>query len=380
MTIDAAGATVGPASTPEQLGKIKCVVWDLDHTLWDGTLLEGDACAPRAEAVEAIRSLDRLGILHSVASRNDPQEAGRRLAELGLTDYFLYPQISWNAKSTSIQEIARRLNIGLDAVAFVDDQEFELAEVAHALPAVTCVPVAELGAALARPEFRPVFVTAESGQRRELYRSQIRREEVEAEFVGTSEEFLASLGMRMVIRPARREDLQRAEELTVRTNQLNSTGVTYSYEELDERRVSPDHLLLVAELTDRFGSYGTIGLTLVERHPTAWHLRLLLMSCRVMARGVGTVLLNHVMRSAREAGARLRADFVETGRNRMMQITYAFAGFVEVARDGQHVVLESDLGTIQEPAAYLDLVAEPAPDAPEPAGGRAAGPAGVPGD
>jgi FkbH-like protein len=345
--------------TAETAGQVKCVVWDLDDTVWNGTLLEGDRVIPNQTVVAAIRSLDELGILHSIASRNDPELAMARLAEIGLSDYFLYPQISWDAKSASIERIARRLNIGLDAIAFVDDQPFELAEVAHALPAVIGVLAAEVGAAVQRPAFRPRFVTAESSQRRQMYRSQVEREETERSFVGTSEEFLASLAMTFRIRAARRDDLQRAEELTVRTNQLNSTGVTYSYEELDRLRTSPDHLVLVAELTDRFGSYGTIGLTLVERGIAHWHLRLLLMSCRVMARGVGTVLLNVVMRMAKAAGATLRADFVETGRNRMMQVTYAFAGFTEVSRDGRQVVLECDLSTMQQPAAYLDLQIDP---------------------
>ena len=98
-----------------------------------------------------------------------------------------------------------------------------------------------------------------------MYQSQLAREEIESEFEGTSEQFLASLGMTFTIAPARREDLQRAEELTIRTNQLNATGRTYSYDELDALRESPDHLLLVASLTDRFGSYGKIGVALVEK-------------------------------------------------------------------------------------------------------------------
>jgi FkbH-like protein len=165
--------------------------------------------------------------------------------------------------------------------------------------------------------------------------------------------------MTFTIAPARREDLQRAEELTIRTNQLNSTGRTYSYDELDALRESPDHLLLVATLTDRFGSYGKIGLALVEKGEPDWRLNMLLMSCRVMSRGVGSVLLGHIMRQARQAGAGLRADLVETGRNRMMQITYAFSGFREVARDGAHVVLAVDPGTAQEPPGYVTLVVEP---------------------
>jgi FkbH-like protein len=337
-------------------GRIKCVVWDLDNTLWDGILLEGDCCALRREAAEALGVLDQRGILQSVASRNDTEAAMARLRELGVGEMFVYPQIGWNPKSYSVAQIAKSLNIGISSLAFIDDQEFERAEVAHAHPDVTCLDPADLVRALGEPEFSPRFTTEESRQRRHLYRSQIAREESEHAFAGTSEEFLASLQMKFSIRRASRDDLQRAEELTVRTNQLNSTGRAYSYDELDALRSSPRHLVLVASLQDRFGSYGTIGLAVVERDPRRWHLRLLLMSCRTMSRGVGTILLNHVMAAARDAGARLRADFVETGRNRMMQITYAFAGFVEVSRDGSHVLLESDLSVVQAPAPYITVL------------------------
>lgn len=348
-----ASVSAGPAK-PKQ-GRIKCVVWDLDHTLWDGVLLEDPQVTLRPGVVEHIRRLDALGVLHSVASKNDPELALATLRALGLEDLFLAPQIGWSAKSESIRRIAAALNLGLDAFAFVDDQDFERAEVAYTLPEVTCVDVLDIDEVLQQKDFSPRFVTDESAQRRGMYQSQLVRDGLEGEFVGTSEEFLAGLGLRFTIAPAQREDLQRAEELTIRTNQLNSTGRTYSYDELDALRGSPDHLLLVATLTDRFGSYGKIGLALVERSSPHWRLNMMLMSCRVMSRGVGSVLLGHIMGQAAAAGAGLRADFVETGRNRMMQITYAFSGFREVQRDGTHVVLEADLSTLQAAPPYVDL-------------------------
>lgn len=337
-------------------GRIKCVVWDLDNTLWNGVLLEGDGCELRPEAVKAMEVLDQRGILQSISSKNDSEAARAHLRELGVDEMFVYPQIGWGPKSEAVEQIAKSLNFGLDALAFFDDQEFERAEVAYAHPNVLCVNSADLGAALNTPEFKPRFITEESGRRRQMYRSQTAREDGEREFRGAKEGFLASLEMTFRIREASQNDLQRAEELTVRTNQLNSTGRTYSYDELNAFRASPDHLVLVAELDDRFGAYGTIGLALVKQGTEHWHLLLLLMSCRTMSRGVGTILLNHIMAKSRDAGVRLRADFVQTGRNRLMQITYAFAGFVEAERDGSNVTLESDLSNIQAPAAYVRVL------------------------
>ena len=336
-------------------GQVKCVVWDLDGTIWDGVLLEDAEVVVRDAVVDVIRGLDEIGILLSISSKNDHDLAMKRLEQAGLAEYFLYPQINWNPKSDSIRHIAQALNIGIDALAFVDDQEFELAEVAHALPEVLLVPASEITQAAGRPEFRPRFVTSESRQRRGMYQADAARDAAERDYVGTSEEFLATLGMRMRISPAGPDDLPRAEELTVRTNQLNSTGRTFGYEELDVLRTSPGHLLLLASLDDRFGSYGKIGLALVATTAPAWRLRLLLMSCRVVSRGVGTVFLNHVIRLASDAGVRLQAEFVHTGRNRMMYLTYKMAGFQEIGEADGAVLLESSLDHIQPVPSYLTL-------------------------
>lgn len=334
---------------------VKVLVWDLDETLWHGTLIEGDDLRLRDGAQETLEALDKRGILHSIASKNDPEMAHEALARFGLDHFFLYPQIGWSAKSAGIKKIAEAINVGLDALAFVDDQPFEREEVGHALPEVLLYDAEEVAGLPERPELMPRFLTDESAIRRQMYQADAQRNQVQEGFEGPDEEFLASLGMRFTIAPASEEDLKRAEELTVRTNQLNSTGVTYSYEELDAFRKSPDHLLIVASLTDKYGPYGKIGLALVELGAEVWTLKLLLMSCRVMSRGVGSILLGYLMKRARAAGARFQAELITTGRNRLMVVTYRFAGFREVDRRGDIAVLENDLSNLQDYPDYVDL-------------------------
>jgi FkbH-like protein len=337
---------------------IKCVVWDLDNTVWDGVLLEDEAVTLRPAVVEILRVLDERGILHSIASRNDHETAMAKLRGFGIAEYFLYPQINWNSKASSVAQIARDINIGLDAVAFVDDQPFEREEVAFHHAQVLCVDSARLDGFLDRPELNPRFVTEDSKHRRRMYMADVRRNREEAEFVGPTEEFLATLGMVFTIAACRRDDLQRAEELTVRTHQLNTTGYTYSYEELEALAASPRHQLLISSLEDRHGTYGKIGLTLIECDPEVWTVKLLLMSCRVMSKGVGMIMIHHVLRLAKEAGVRLRAEFLSTDRNRQMLITYRFAGFKEVARNGDVAILENDFSALQPPPPYVDLRVE----------------------
>jgi FkbH-like protein len=332
---------------------IKCVVWDLDNTLWKGILLEDDNVELRPEAVEIIKVLDERGILHSVASKNDYLYAVAKLKELQLLEYFLYPQISWSTKVKGIETIAQSLNIGLDAIAFVDDQPFERDEVAHALPMIMCLDAARLDHLLELPEMMPRFITEDSKVRRLMYAGDITRKQAEEEFVGPKEEFLATLTMHFSIGVAQEEDLRRAEELTIRTHQLNSTGHTYSYEELDTFRQSDSHLLLVGSLEDKYGSYGKIGLALIECAPGAWNIKLLLMSCRVMSTGVGTIMINYIRKLARNAGVTLSAEFLPTDRNRMMYVTYKFAGFREVDKRYGLIRLENDLASVPAFPDYL---------------------------
>lgn len=351
---DLAGAAAD-ARSQSPASAAKLVVWDLDNTLWRGVLLEGDRVALADGVVEVICELDARGILQSLASKNDAALAMAKLTEFGLADYFLYSQINWNSKAVSIREIANAINIGLDAVVFIDDQAFEREEVRFSLPQVRCIDAADLPRLLALPEMMPRFITEDSRLRRQMYLSDIKRQQAEGEFTGPNEEFLATLGMHLTIAPALEADLRRAEELTLRTNQLNTTGYTYTYEELNELCQSERHKVLVCGLTDKYGTYGKIGLAVIEYGQRQWLVKLLLMSCRVMTRGVGTILINCILRMARSAGVGVKAEFIPNDRNRMMYVAYKFAGFKETGRDGNVVILENDCSWIQGLPSYADI-------------------------
>lgn len=191
-----------------------------------------------------------------------------------------------------------------------------------------------------------------------LYINDIRRNEAEENYKGVKEDFLASLKMKLHISTVTEKDLQRVEELTIRTHQLNTTGYTYSYEELLEFMQSDQHLLLISSLDDAYGSYGKIGLILIEKGEEAWEIKLLLMSCRVMSRGIGTIMLYFLSVLASKNKVRLEAEFVPNGRNRMMYITYKFAGFKEAESNGVITILRNDLLEIQQCPDYIQLTSD----------------------
>ena len=145
-----------PVVSEQPAAQVKCVVWDLDNTLWDGTLIETDDpnTLPLKPGVrELMEELDRRGIIQSVASKNDHDATMAVLERLGIAEYFLYPQIHWNPKSGSVEQIAKNLNIGIDALALIDDTAFERQQVVSVWPQVRTYDVTEIGELLTKPEF-----------------------------------------------------------------------------------------------------------------------------------------------------------------------------------------------------------------------------------
>ena len=334
---------------------LKCVVWDLDNTVWDGVLGEDGVVRLRPEIAGVIRTLDAHGVLHSVASRSDAATARAELLKCGLDDYFLYPQINWGAKAASIATIAQSLNIALDAIAFVDDDPFEREAVRSAHPDVRCLDARAIRSVADMPVALDDVPTREAATRRQLYRADQHRQSAEANFVGDSAEFLAGLNLVLTTRLASPGDLDRAEELTQRTHQLNSTGLPYSRDELEALRQSRQNCVLISTLEDRFGFYGQIGLVLLETLADVWTIKLLLTSCRVASRGVGGVLLLILIGAARKQNVRLQAEFRATDRNRIMYVTLKLAGFRESGRRGDVLVLEHSLPTAPAVPAYVRL-------------------------
>ncbi|MFF5175195.1 HAD-IIIC family phosphatase [Micromonospora sp. NPDC000089] len=308
---------------------VKCLVWDLDNTLWRGTLLEDGTVTVPDVVRETIVTLDARGILQSVASRNDHDHAWARLEELGLAEYFVVPQIGWGRKPDSIQAIADELQFALGTIAFIDDQPTELAEIAHRLPEVRCYRADQADALTGLAEFSPAAVTVDSRRRRQMYQAKFRRDTARQGFQGPDEDFLRSLELEMVIDRARDEDISRLEELTLRTSQMNATGVHYSDATLRGLLDDSGHEVLVVSMTDRFGPHGAVGVVLLARRPEVWHLKLLATSCRVVSFGAGGIVLRWIGDQAARAGVHLAADFRPTSRNRIMEVAYRFAGYTD---------------------------------------------------
>ncbi len=276
----------------------KCVVWDLDNTLWDGVLVEDgpDKLRLRPGIAEILKDLDERGILLSIASKNNRDDAMAVLRSFGLEEYFLYPQISWNPKSQAIQQIAASLNIGIDSLLFVDDSAFEREQVRSVSKDVMVLDAAEYRTILNRSDCQAP-VTEESRKRRFYYRDQQRRDSALEDFHGEYFGFLRDCNLRLTIRPMTEANLERVHELTQRTNQMNFSGNRYTRDRLREFLQRGDVDSYVLDCEDRFGSYGTVGFCLVER--PAICMTDLMFSCRIQAKRVEHAFVSHLIQKYR---------------------------------------------------------------------------------
>lgn len=304
------------ADLPEAAGKkVKCVVWDLDNTLWDGILVEDgpDALRLKPGVKEIIQKLDQRGILHSVASKNNPDDALAVLRKFGLEEYFLSPQISWNPKGAAIKAIGEDLSIGLDTLLFIDDSDFERQQVQAVCPQVRVV-AAERYLSLPILEACQVPVTEEAQSRRKMYREDLTRRAAAADPGQDYITFLKQCNISMLIHPLSLDNLERVHELTQRTNQMNFSGNRYSREVLRDI-LSRNHLdTFVLTCEDRFGSYGAVGFSIVDRREP--RMTDLMFSCRVQSKRVEHAFLSFLIRKYRaERAGDFHADYRKTDRN-----------------------------------------------------------------
>jgi len=347
--------TASGASVVKPAAKVKCVVWDLDNTLWRGVIgdLGPEGVTPSPEALELVRALDERGIIQGVASKNDYDVAWSKIEEMGLADYLLYPAIHWGPKSQSLLGIADKLNIGVETFALIDDSAFERGEVASSLPQVRVYDATEMGQLLGQPEF-DIPITEMSRARRLSYLVEAKRQRVAATWGADYEGFLRSCGMVMRIGAPRPEHKARCLELIQRTNQLNLSSKRYGQPEFDERLADNHFQCFAFDCADKFGEYGLVGFASVEVTGPVPILRDFVLSCRVAQKRIEEAFVYWYGRRAKERGAdRLRAVFVPTSRNRPLRDALAELPFKLIENTDAGQIFEMPLA---EPLEAPDIV------------------------
>lgn len=326
----------------------KCLALDLDNTLWGGIVGEDGALGIRighgdaeSEAFLAfqqrIRTLKDRGILLALCSKNNPadvEEAFRLRTEMPLKpDDFSARAIGWNPKHQGLAQIAADLNIGIDAIAFIDDNPAEIALIRHKLPIVECLllppdPAAFVAALDNLTCFEKAVVLADDVDKARQYRQEAERLRFSAGH-DSMDDYLAQLQMEVEIGPVEAGHLPRMHQMFAKTNQFNVTTRRYTLGELEAMLESPDHRLGMAALRDRFGDLGIIAAFILIEDGARLHIDSLLMSCRAMGRGVETAIMNFIKQQFGTQAhlSVLSAEFIPTEKNKPAAGYFAGQGF-----------------------------------------------------
>ena len=356
-----AAATAGVIAADLGLGR-RCLVLDLDNTLWGGVLAEEGpsgialGSGPAGEAYtrfqEYLLALRGRGMILAVASKNDADLVATALdgapgMRLRRQD-FAAVVADWRPKSEQILDIAGRLRLGLESIAFVDDNPAERAEVAAALPQVDVIELPEHPAgfvrALAeRPTLAASPPTAADRLRARSYAGAELASRSAAR-AGSIEEFLDGLRMRATVRVLGPADLTRAAQLVQKTNQFNLTTRRRTRGELAALATDPGWRCYTLALRDTFADHGTVGVLLLRLDGPVAEIDTLLLSCRVIGRTAERRLLATAATAARAAGCtRLRGSYLRSDRNGLVADLYPELGFAACAPNGSRCTYEYDL-------------------------------------
>ena len=360
----------------QQGRSFKCLVLDLDNTLWGGVIgddgLEGIVLGQGSSTGEAFvalqhyaLALSQRGVILAVCSKND--EANAMLPFERHPDMVLKRSdiacfvANWSDKAANIRAIAEELNIGLDSLVFIDDNPFERNLVRQELPMVAVPEVSEdptgYPAAIADAGyFEGLAVTDEDRERTTLYQGNKARDALKASATDLPG-YLRGLEMRLIVKPFDRIGLQRIVQLINKSNQFNLTTRRYTDEDVIAVMADPDAFGLQLRLLDRFGDNGIIAIV-IGRLQSDMDLLLdtWLMSCRVLGRQVEPTTLNLIAAEALKLGAkRLVGEYIATKKNGMVKDHYAKLGFsvVETGPSGSRAVL--DLAGYQPAATFIHV-------------------------
>jgi FkbH-like protein len=329
---------------------IKCVVLDLDNTLWGGVIgddgVQGIALSAHGDGESFydfqcfLRELQKRGILLAVCSKNNEENALRPFTEHSdmvlRREHITVFTANWENKADNIRRIRETLNIGFDSMVFLDDNPFERNLVRSLVPGIVVPELPEepadyVRAVCALNLFETSSFSTEDAQRTELYRQRAEREKVQEGFADVAD-YLRSLATEINVARFDRERLGRIAQLFQRSNQFNLTTERRTEAECEALMNDEASYPIYAELEDRLGDHGLIALVIARHREDELYLSDWLMSCRVLTRGVEQFLMNHcVAHAARLGMSRVTGEYRPTAKNAMVKDFYAQFGFQKIS-------------------------------------------------
>jgi FkbH-like protein len=363
------GRMLGRVISAEKISPKKCVVLDLDNTLWGGIIGEdglggielGDEFPGKAyrDFQRYLMHLKSKGVMLAVASKNNPEDAYEVFDKhdamvLTRKDVAVF-EIHWESKVESIKRVAKKLNIGLDALVFIDDNPKEIGEVTERLPDVTCITVPEelayLPGILAETDFFDFAeVTDEDRRRTEMMQADGIRQQ--AQETMSEDDFRKSLNLKIDVFAAQPQHLARVTQLINKTNQFNLTTVRRTQDEVEALVEANDALVLGMDIKDKYGDYGLVGVSILQKKAKACVIDTLLMSCRVLGRGAEATFIAKLAEAAKSLGCdEMRGKYIPTQKNAMVKDLYQRFNFRHDAATDEWVV---KLAEAPQTPAHID--------------------------
>ena len=319
----------------------KLIVCDLDNTLWDGVIGEGEV-NHFVNRQEILIKLKSKGILLAINSKNDPNNIHWRGGVLSDKD-FVYQSISWEAKIKAFPKMQAVLNLKMKDFIFIDDRLDELEFVRSAYPSIQCLDALNQGMWQAL-ELWGTFLDAPDGMdRTQMYKEREHRGDflkaIDENTIDEAEMF-KELGLVLTLRPVKKSELKRALELINRTNQFNIRGSRTNFNEAQQWLDSDSITMLQASMADKFGDMGVVSIIVFEKKGNSIEVLVFVLSCRVFGYKVEVAILNEVKRFAQQQGVKsIQGEYITTASNAPCSLVYSDAGFTEKEKYWECLIL-----------------------------------------
>jgi FkbH-like protein len=349
----------------------KCIVLDLDNTLWGGIVGEDGFShirlgptpegRPFMEFQKYLLALSKKGIILAINSRNNNEDAMEVISKhpymILREENFSAMQINWNDKAENMKAIAEELNIGLDSMVFFDDDAMNRERIKDELPQVKVIDMPKDPALYLRTiekldDFETYILSEEDLRRGEMYVQQKKRAGLQKSSMDI-DEFLKSLEMTVTISKANEFNIPRIAQLTKKTNQFNMTTRRYEEEDIARFSSDPSYLVFCVKVEDKFGDNGITGVSIVKKGHDHWDIDTFLLSCRIIGRKVEETMLTFILENAKNSGVgRITAGFIETKKNAPAKDFYKRSHFMLIEENDAAQVWEHKIGggTIKYPA------------------------------
>lgn len=353
----------------------KCLVLDLDNTLWGGVAGEDGLTGIKLDISGTGRSfydfqneianLYRRGIILAVNSKNNFDDAIEIMENhpymILRKEYFSCLKINWNDKVHNLEEIAKELNIGIDSLVFFDDNPVERDFVKSVLPQVKVVEVPSdtskyIGALQECVDFEQLNLTEEDIKRNEMYLANQKRLELEQQYKNLHE-YLTNLQTEITIAGANKYTLPRIAQLTQKTNQFNMTTMRYQQQDLEKMLASGQYLIFSCSARDRYGDNGLVGVCIVKLEASEAYIDTFLLSCRVLGRNIEYSFVASVAELLCQLKAyRISAKFIETEKNKVNASFYKNAGFDMISQKGSQILFQLLPGNKLKNFEYIKVI------------------------